>query len=86
MKPKIQEQKSAARVCSAIGKILPKNSALLRVHAGEAELGKLKYHLATAVTGTPVIRSQQTGKWFVISWQEILELAVKAGIDATEAE
>jgi hypothetical protein len=53
----------------------------LRNHVGAAQQGKLKYELATNMNGTPIIHSLQTDKWFVLSWQDILNLAEKAGID-----
>ena len=65
-----------------IGEILPPKSMILRTHIGEAKQGKLEYEMSTAIAGMPIIHSKQTGKWFTLSWQTILELAVKAGIDA----
>jgi len=53
----------------------------LRVHCGEAKSGKLKYEMSTAIAGMPIVESKQTGKWFTLSWQAIIDMAVKAGID-----
>jgi len=53
----------------------------LRTHVGEASEGKRKYEMATNMDGTPIIESKQTGKWFSLSWNDILNLAEKAGID-----
>jgi hypothetical protein len=65
-----------------IGRVYPKGSMFLRTHVGTAEDGKRKYEMATNMNGTPIIESKQTGKWFSLSWQDILNLAEKAGIDA----
>ena len=65
-----------------IGRVYPKGSMFLRTHVGEADDGKRKYEMATNMNGTPIIESKQTGKWFSLSWQDILNLAEKAGIDA----
>jgi len=29
----------------------------------------------------PIVRSNTTGKWFTLTWAEIINLAVDAGID-----
>lgn len=65
-----------------IGRVYPKGSMFLRTHFGTAEDGERKYEMATNMNGTPIIESKQTGKWFSLSWQDILNLAEKAGIDA----
>jgi len=63
------------------GQIHPPRTMFLRVHCGEAKAGKLKYEMAAAIAGMPIVESKQTGKWFTLSWQVIIEMAVKAGID-----
>lgn len=63
------------------GQIHPPRTMFLRVHCGEATAGKLKYEMATAIAGMPIVESKQTGKWFTLSWQQIIDMAVKAGID-----
>lgn len=62
---------------------MPPRTMILRVHCGEATSGKLKYEMSTAIAGMPVVQSKQTGKWFSLSWETIIDLAVKAGIDET---
>ena len=78
--------KSAAAVASGdglcVGTIYPAKSMILRNHIGEAKSGKLGYEMSTTMAGQPIILSKQTGKWFTLSWQTIIDLAVKAGIDA----
>lgn len=82
--PKSAEAKggSAAPTLLGIGEILPPKSMILRQHIGEASCGDLKYEMSTGMNGAPIVHSKQTGKWFTLSWKDILELADKAGIDA----
>jgi hypothetical protein len=79
-------QKASAELRSkdglGIGCVYPKGSMFLRTRVGEAAGGKRKYEMATNMNGTPIIESKQTGKWFSLSWRDILNLAEKAGIDA----
>ncbi len=63
------------------GTIHPPRTMFLRVHCGEAKAGKLKYEMATHIAGMPIVESKQTGKWFTLTWQDIIEQAVRAGID-----
>lgn len=65
-----------------IGTLHEPKSTILRVHAGNASEGKRKYDLATTLAGCPVIQSHQTGKWFSLSWRDILSLAQQSGIDS----
>jgi hypothetical protein len=65
------------------GRLHEKQTMFLRQHVGEASGPDGKsYEMAVNMGGmTPIIESKQTGKWFTLSWQEILNMAVKAGID-----
>lgn len=85
--PKAKSTRSAAPIRSSdgvcVGQILGADSMILRVHIGEAQAGKRKYEMSTGVNGAPIILSKTTGKWFCLSWQMIIDLAVKAGIDET---
>lgn len=63
------------------GTILPPKTMLLRNSVGEASNGKLSYEMSYAMNGAPIVRSLTTDKWFTLSWSDILDLAVKAGID-----
>jgi hypothetical protein len=68
-----------------IGTLHPKKTLFFRRHIGEAEAGKLTYEMATNMSESiPIIQSKQTGKWFTLSWQEIIDLAILAGIDKPE--
>ena len=79
-KTKPQKPGSLERVLGG-GQIHPPRTMLLRIHSGEAQSGKLKYEMSVTMEGSPIIESKQTGKWFTLSWQAIIEMAVKAGID-----
>lgn len=64
-----------------VGTVYPKGSMFLRLHCGEANLGMTNFELATWVnTGSPLVYCELTGKTFSLSWQDILELAIKAGV------
>lgn len=65
------------------GKIHPKRTMFLRNAVGEIkdEEGN-KYECTTNCGGLhPIIHSEQTGKWFTLSWADIVRLAIVAGID-----
>jgi hypothetical protein len=65
-----------------IGIVHHKHSMFLRVHGAEATNGKMKYECSAAVNSmAPIIVSAQTGQSFTLSWQEIINLAIDAGID-----
>ena len=71
----------ASSAVLGVGQLLPANSMLLGVHVGEASFGKRKYEMSTGINQAPIVHSKQTGKWFSLSWKDILALAEKAGID-----
>jgi len=75
------KQKPKPKTTETIGKIYPKHSLFLRNVVGTAESGKLKYDMTYLMNGQPMIESKQTGKWFTLEWGQIIDLAVKAGID-----
>lgn len=66
------------------GKIHDKRTMFLRIAAGDATADNgTKYELSvSASNNAPIVKSDKTGRWFTLSWQDILELAVEAGIDA----
>lgn len=65
-----------------IGKIYKSMSLFFRQHVGEAKRENSNYELSMVINDqTPLVCSKQTGKYFSISWQEIIELAIEAGID-----
>ena len=70
-----------------IGKIEPKGTLCMRQHAGKGEAAGIEYELCTGIaSGSPVIRSSKTGKWFFLSWEDILNLAIEAGINDESPE
>lgn len=66
-----------------IGTLSPPKTLFFRVDAGEAaERGGDTYQLAIDVaSNVPIIRNQRTGRWFSLSWRDIIGLAKTAGID-----
>jgi len=72
---------SSPAASKSIGEIHKPRTLFLRNHVGEATRGKLSYKMSTLMIGTPVVQSCQTGQWFTLSWENILELARAAGID-----
>lgn len=74
-------------MAKTIGTIHGKKTMFLRMGCGEAEDGKNVYELSTNVAGGhPIVRNKTTGQWFTLSWQQILDLAKKAGIDKMPIE
>lgn len=63
--------------------IYPKDTLMFRESAGEATDAEGKtYEMTTVVAdGSPLIRSGQTGKWYHLTWGQLIALAVRAGID-----
>lgn len=71
----------------AFGKLLPPETLILRTAAGTADMkdGSASYELSNCIDGSPIIRNEQTGRWWVMNWQQLLTLARAAGVD-TPAE
>lgn len=63
------------------GTIHPARSMFLRVAIGTAQADDLSYELTASVGGLPMIQSTKTGKTWSIGWNELIELAIAAGID-----
>jgi hypothetical protein len=67
-----------------IGEIHPPKTLFFRQSVGDAkdkETG-LGYEMTVNMGQyTPIVKSEQTGKWFTLSWTDIINLAVEAGID-----
>lgn len=65
-----------------LGKLIPASTLLMRVNVGSATLGDNTYEMTTSVNNSaPIIRSEQTGKYYCLDWESILRVAVLAGID-----
>lgn len=67
------------------GKIYPPGALMLRFAQGTATSAEDGvFELSTGVDGSPLIRSEKTGKFWSISWQELLGMADEAGISRQE--
>lgn len=70
------------------GKILPKDTMLMRLHTGTATQGPAQSYDMSVNVGNncPIVESKQTGKWFTLSWADIISMAQKAGIDTPDSQ
>lgn len=70
------------------GKIHPKKTMFLRVEVGTAtDKNKNTYVLSTnAKDNCPIVCCTKTGKWFTLSWKDIVNLARDAGIDKADTK
>lgn len=68
------------------GKIIDPNHLLLsfRKQVATGKVGNMEYTMEISVGCEPMVVSKATGKRFVLTWQDIVELAVLAGIDESE--
>lgn len=70
-----------------VGKVYPKGTLFLSIDAGSAANEERSYQLLTSgSSGAPMIESKQTGKTWSISWKELLDFAIAAGIDSEEPQ
>jgi len=70
-----------------LGSILPSSVAFFHIAVGNAEgENSCKYEMQNDMAGRPIIVSEQTGKRFMLDWDDILKLAIKAGIDMPNAK
>ena len=68
-----------------IGKLFSKDTLILRFNVGEAEIVGMKYELSFhGSTNEPIVRSKQTGKFWIASWADLVRLAREAGVDKEE--
>ena len=65
------------------GNIHHEDTLFLRIHVGTAtEKNGNAYTMSTnAITQSPILHSEKTGKYFTLPWQEIISLAIEQGID-----
>lgn len=68
------------------GRILDKYELFISVGAGSVEMDGVQYELLTSATGSPLVRSKKTLKSWALSWNEIFEMAIAAGIGSEEPE
>lgn len=66
------------------GKLLTKDALILRVACGTATLpdGTL-FEISTLPSGSPHITCVETGAQWVISWQELIAMAMQSGITSS---
>lgn len=71
-----------------IGLIKGRQTLFFRADCGEAqEQGGDKYELSTNMGGgMPIVRNERTGKWWTITWKEMIDIAKKMGIDEEEKD
>lgn len=72
-----------AKAKKIIGKIHPRKTMFFRQAVGTIKDDEGNEYGATFNMGGmhPIIESKQTGKWFTLSWDDIVKLAIKAGVD-----
>ena len=68
--------------------IEPKDTLVFRQGIGTAEDPESgnKYEMSLCNMMMPCIRSEKTGKWFVINWQALVKAAVSSGIDEEDLQ
>lgn len=65
-----------------IGKFLDPKKLSLRTRIGTCSVDGKDYEMQIILqTNQPIIESLQTGKKFTLTWEDIFELAIQAGID-----
>lgn len=66
------------------GEIHPKRTLFFRFCVGKiTDLNKDTYEMSINVSDhSPIIESKKTGKWFTLSWKDIIDLAIDMGIDS----
>lgn len=67
-----------------VGKILEKNKMVIGTYVGNGSdkvNGKpVEYDLTVGLNFSPSVRNTKTNRTFVLSWQDIINLAEKAGL------
>ena len=65
------------------GKMLDMKALYMTIHVGEAtdKENGIEYQMALMANSSPVITSDKTDKRFNLSWQDIINMAIEAGID-----
>ncbi len=67
-------------MAKTIGKMLDKKDLYITIHVGTAG-HKKEYHLALLVDSSPIVTSEKTNKRFNLPWNDIINMAIKAGIN-----
>ena len=66
------------------GRFIDPKAFYLHQQIGTGELDGRKYTMQMDTKCCPIIISDMTGKRFTLDWQDILELAIAAGIDEAD--
>jgi len=69
-----------------MGIIHPKDTLFFRQSVGEASRDGKKYELDLTVSGFPLIHSVQSGKWYSVSWEALIDQAISEGLDELEED
>ncbi|GEM_PF-2963876 len=77
--PRVMAQQ--AHIKKPVGELLAADRLIMRVHAGTVtdENGNT-FDMAHSISGCPMIENPRTNKKFLLSWEEIMEMAIEAGI------
>ena len=81
IEPKDGASSGASDSTPVLGVLNAKSTMIFHQQAGTAEGADVTYTLINALSGEPLVRSSKTGKEFRLSWQDIVTLAIRAGID-----
>lgn len=65
---------------SKLGEIIPAGTLFISQHIGRAEGAGATFEMLTAIGGSPMVKCEETGKTFSLSWQDVLTLAVARGV------
>lgn len=70
------------------GSLIAKDVLMMTQHVGYLRRAnhEVAYELMTGMNLEPMLRSAETGLTFRLSWSQILDLAMKRGIDDPNAE
>ncbi len=69
------------------GTILEKDALILRQVVGTAKDDDgNEYEMTASMDGSPLVKSMKTGRTFNLTWSDLCELAVEAGIDKEPEE
>jgi hypothetical protein len=74
---------------ATVGTLHPQKTMFFRQHVGTiGPKGDVdRYELSVNMSGySPIVHDKKSGTWFTLSWPEILDLAIQAGINEPPAD
>ena len=74
-----QSERQASKL--GFGEILSKDALMLVRAVGSTSGDDAGYDFSVGMSMCPIVKSEATGKYFCLSWSDIINLAVSAGID-----